>query len=168
MRRLVTVCTLVASVSAVQLASQSSGKIPITTRSADARALFLRARALNETLEPHEAHTLFAQALAADPTFAMAEYYLASTAPTAKELTEHLERAIALSSNASPGERLVILGMQARRHADPARARQLAELARRALSARRAGALWARHSVLLPAAIPQGDRRVFAFYRDQS
>lgn len=108
-------------------AYQGTGKIPITTRSEDARALYLRARALNETLKPHEAYALFAKAVAIDPTFAMGEYGLASTAPTAKEVSEHLAKALTLSSKVSSGERLFILGLKARSQADRARARQLAE-----------------------------------------
>ncbi|HEX4683556.1 MAG TPA: tetratricopeptide repeat protein [Gemmatimonadaceae bacterium] len=106
---------------------QGSGKIPITTRSEPARALFLRARALNEALQPHEAHALFQQAVAHDSSFAMAEYYLASTAPTANEASGHLQRALALAPRVSAGERLMILGLEARTHADRARARQIAE-----------------------------------------
>src|SRR3954462_12470367 len=106
---------------------QSNGKIPITTRSEAARSLFLRARALNEELKTHEAHALFQQALGLDSSFAIAEYYLASTAPTAKEASEHLRRALALAPGVSAGERLMILGLDARTHADRTRARQLAE-----------------------------------------
>jgi len=108
-------------------AYQDTGKVPITTRSDEARALYLQARALNETLKPHEAYALFAKSVAVDPTFAMGEYGLASTAPTAKEVSEHLGKALSLSSKVSPGERLFILGLQARSQADRARARQLAE-----------------------------------------
>jgi tetratricopeptide (TPR) repeat protein len=116
-----------AAMAAGHVAAQTTGKIPITTRSDQARTLFLRARTLSETLMPHDAHALFQQAVALDPSFAMGEYYLASTAPTAKEVSDHLQKALALASNASPGERLVILGLEARNHADRARARQLAE-----------------------------------------
>ncbi|HEY4307547.1 MAG TPA: tetratricopeptide repeat protein [Gemmatimonadaceae bacterium] len=105
----------------------TAGKIPITTSSAEARALFLRARALNETLKPHEAHVVFEQAVARDPSFAIGEYYLASTSPNARELNAHLTKAVTLAANASPGERLMILGMQARTNVDRTRARQLAE-----------------------------------------
>ena len=65
--------------------------------------------------------------VALDSTFAFAEYYLASTSPTAKELAEHLAKAMALAPHVSAGERLIILGMQARTHADRSLARQLAE-----------------------------------------
>jgi tetratricopeptide (TPR) repeat protein len=108
-------------------AQTAAGKIPITTKSAEARALFLRARTLNETLQAHEAHGVFLQAAAIDSNFAMAEYYLASTSPTATELTAHLAKAVALAGAVSPGERLTILGLQANRNADRPRVRQLAE-----------------------------------------
>lgn len=123
MRRVAFLLCAAASVAA----AQTDGKIPITTRSADARALFLRARALSETLKSHDAHALFAQAVAIDPAFAMGEYYLASTAPTAKELSAHLQKALTLAGTASPGERLTIRILEARQHADRALARQLAE-----------------------------------------
>lgn len=108
-------------------ALQAAGKIPITTRSEEARALLLRGRALNENLQPHEAHALFRQAVTLDPSFAFAEYSLAATAPTAREIAEHLRKALALADSASLGERLLILAFQARSHGDPARARALAD-----------------------------------------
>jgi tetratricopeptide (TPR) repeat protein len=128
-RRLAAVLAAVlsATTAVAQTQHDSDGRVPITTHSDTARALFLRARALNETLKPHEAHDLFARAVTLDPSFALAEYYLASTSPTPKELAEHLEKAVALAPRASAGERLIILGMQARTHADRALARQLAE-----------------------------------------
>lgn len=127
MRPIAFVACLSTSLAVLHAAAQNTGKIPITTRSDEARTLFLRARVLSETLKLHEAHALFQQAVKLDPTFAMGEYYLASTAPTAKALSDHLRKALALADNASPGERLVILGLEARNHADRARARQLAE-----------------------------------------
>lgn len=112
---------------ATQLPPSSDGKIPITTRSDDARALFLRGRTLNENLQTHEAHALFLQAVAADPSFAFGEYSVATTSPTARELSSHLAKAVSLAENASPGERLVIKVFEARNHGDPERARQYAE-----------------------------------------
>jgi len=107
--------------------ARDDGKIPITTRSDSARALFLKGRTASEALTAHEARGLFDQAVALDTAFAMAEYYLASGSTSHVELMEHLRRALALADDVSPGERLTILGMQARQNADPARARQLAE-----------------------------------------
>ncbi len=108
-------------------ASATDGRIPLTSNSEQARALYTEARARNEILQAHDAHDLFARAAAVDPTFAMAEYGLAATAPDARSQLEHLRLAIALSSRASDGERLMILALQARINADPARSRQYAE-----------------------------------------
>jgi tetratricopeptide (TPR) repeat protein len=127
MRRFGQFALLAPTLITAALAAQTPGKIPITTRSDSARSLFVHARALNETLKPHEAHELFARSVALDANFALAEYYLASTAPTAKEVAEHLGKALALAPTVSSGERLMILGMQARANADRALARQLAE-----------------------------------------
>ncbi len=115
------------SVAAAESSSEAVGKIPITTRSEEARALLLRGRALNENLQPHEAHALFQQAVALDSSFAFGEYSLAATSPTAKEIAMHLQKALALSDGASPGERMLILAFQARSHGDPERARELAD-----------------------------------------
>lgn len=112
---------------AARTPSPGDGRIPITTRSADARALFLRGRALNENLQPLEARALFEQVVAIDPAFAFGEYSLATVSPTAKEIDKHLAQALALASTASTGERWLIQGFQARRQGDPARARQLAD-----------------------------------------
>ena len=116
-----------AAEAAAQSPSKDSGKIPITTRSAEARALFLRGRTLNENLQAHEAHAVFQQAVALDPSFAFVEYSLATTSPTARERDGHLQKALALSDKASLGERLLILGFEARTHGDPDRARQIAD-----------------------------------------
>lgn len=115
------------SASTAQSASNTDGKIPITTRSDTARALFLRGRTLNENLQTHEAHALFLQAVAADPSFAFGEYSIATTSPTARELSTHLGKAVSLARHASLGEQLVISVFEARNHGDPERARQFAE-----------------------------------------
>ena len=108
-------------------AGSNSGKMPITSRSNEAVALYARGRTLNENLQPHEAYALFQQAIALDPTFAMGEYALASTAPTAKHAREHLDKALALAPGASDGERLLIRAMQARIDANPTAVQQYAE-----------------------------------------
>ncbi len=125
MRRAAFVCSFLAI--AACAAAQDDGKIPITTSSDEARRLFLAGRAANENLQTHEGHALFERAVAADPAFALGEYSIAATAPTARDQAEHLRKALALSVNVSPGERLMILAMQARTNADPARALLFAE-----------------------------------------
>ena len=112
---------------AVINAAAVGAKIPITSRSEQAIALFLLGRARNENLQPHEGYAYFQQAVALDPAFAMGEYALASTAPTAKQVREHADKAFALLHQVSDGERLLILAMRARLDADPVSVRQYAE-----------------------------------------
>ncbi len=115
------------SAASATAASRDVGKIPITTPSDSARALLLRGRTLNESLKPHEAYALFQQAVAIDTTFAFGEYSLAATAPTARDATEHLQRALRLADHASAGEQLLVRSLQARKQGRPDRARQLAD-----------------------------------------
>ena len=137
MRRIVSVSWTVVCVLACQPVPQAeasaqsafavSGKIPVTTNSPSALEIFLRGRTLNENLQAHEAHALFQQAVSVDPSFAFGEYSIATTSPTTRERDEHLRKAIALAVHASAGERLLILGFQARTHGDPDGARQIAD-----------------------------------------
>ena len=80
------------------------------------------------------------------------DYSLASTAPTARELSEHLQKALALGDNASPGERLMILVLQARNHGNPEATRQLAEslIRRRERAKSQELADQAKHMSILP------------------
>src|SRR5688572_7720809 len=98
------------------------GKIPVSTSSEEARQLHAQGLELADQLRPHQARQLFEKAVAKDPNFAMAHYDLALTSPSAKATTEHLNRAAALSENASEGERLTILAFQAFDNNDPAQA----------------------------------------------
>ena len=102
-------------------------KVPITTTSAEAKALYLQARALTDQLRAHDGRVLFEQAVARDPSFAMAHYNLAVSAATPKGLSEEVNAAVALSATATEGERLLILALQARSNAEPAKALQYNE-----------------------------------------
>jgi tetratricopeptide (TPR) repeat protein len=73
---------------------------------------------LGENLRAHDSRQFLSQAAAKDPSFALAHYNLALSAPTAKGFFEHLKEAVALSEEASDGERLMILGLQAGANAD--------------------------------------------------
>jgi len=121
------------SASVDSIATTSSGgtveksKVPVTTSSDEARALYLRGRELADQLRQHDARQLFAQAAAKDPNFALAHYSLAQAAPTAKEFFQHLNQAVALSDKASEGERLMIRTLQAGANADPAKSLTSAE-----------------------------------------
>ena len=66
-----------------------------------------RGRILNENLLTHDAHALFQQAVAIDRFFALGEYSLASTSPTARELAEPLQKALTLADNASRSFRTI-------------------------------------------------------------
>jgi tetratricopeptide (TPR) repeat protein len=87
--------------------------VPVTTTSDEARALYTRGLKLADQLRAHDARQLLEQAAAKDPSFALAHYDLALNSPTPKEFSGHLHEAVALSSKASEGERLMILSLQA-------------------------------------------------------
>src|SRR4026209_227457 len=111
MRRLLSVC-LTFLVSTHCLAQD--GKVPITTRSEEARDLYLKGRAFVERLQAREGREFFEQAVTKDPDFALAEYNLALAAPPARDAANQLDRARVLASRVSPGERLLIQAQQAR------------------------------------------------------
>lgn len=104
-----------------------NAKVPLTSASEEAKTLYTRGRDFAEQLRNHDARELFLQAAAKDSTFAMAHYSLAQTSPTAKEFFQHVDQAVKFSNNASEGERLLILALQANASADPAKSLQYAE-----------------------------------------
>jgi tetratricopeptide (TPR) repeat protein len=120
------------------VSSANRGKIPVTTSSEEARQLQAEGLKLADQLRPHQARQQFEKAVAKDPNFAMAHYNLAQASPSAKATTEHLNRAVALSENASEGERLTILAFQAINNGDPAK--------------------WLEYSKQLVAAYPEDER----------
>ncbi len=104
-----------------------NAKVPITSTSEEARALYTKGRDLTEQLRNQDARKLFEQALAKDSTFALAHYNLALTSATPKEFFEHVKHAVAFADKASEGERLLILGLQANANADQPKALQYAQ-----------------------------------------
>jgi tetratricopeptide (TPR) repeat protein len=98
------------------------GKVPLSTKSEEARTLYDRGLTYADQLRPHNARQIFQQAAAKDPDFAMVHYQLALNSPTPKEFRAHLDQASALSSKASEGERLLIVALQAGSDAQPAKA----------------------------------------------
>jgi tetratricopeptide (TPR) repeat protein len=98
--------------------STASAKIPITTKSEDARQEFLLGRDLAEKLQAQESLQHFDKAIAQDPEFASAELARANSAATAKEFFEHLNKAVSLADKASEGEKLLILATQAGSNGD--------------------------------------------------
>ena len=101
---------------------KNKGAVPITSASDEARRLYLEGRKLSEQLRAHDGRQLYEQAVAKDPSFAMAHYQLAVNSATAKGFFEHLKQAVALSDKASEGERLTILALEAGGNANPAKA----------------------------------------------
>jgi tetratricopeptide (TPR) repeat protein len=108
--------------SASEGASANGGAVPITAASDEARKLYLEGRTLSEQLRAHDGRARYEEAVAKDPSFAMAHYQLAANAATAKDFFAHLKEAVALSGKASEGERLTILALEAGGNAQPAKA----------------------------------------------
>jgi tetratricopeptide (TPR) repeat protein len=100
-------------------AATAPATVPVTTASAEARQHYTTGLDLFDKLRVADARGHFALAAARDPDFALAQYYLALSATTTKEFFERLNRAVALASHASEGERLIILALQAGANADP-------------------------------------------------
>jgi tetratricopeptide (TPR) repeat protein len=105
-------------------ATADSGKIPITTKSDEAKNEFLQGRDLSEKLLVQESLAHFQKAVALDPDFASAELALANSAPTTKGFFEHLNKAVTLASKASDGEDLQILATQAGANGDAAKQKE--------------------------------------------
>jgi tetratricopeptide (TPR) repeat protein len=120
--RLTAVVVLAACTAAFPLSAQtpsSSGKVPITTSSDDAKRLYLQGRDLLEKLRVTDARRLFEQAVAKDPDFALGYVGLANTSGTTKEFIDAATRAAALAAKVSDGERHLILGLEAGLKGDP-------------------------------------------------
>lgn len=94
-------------------AAADSGKLPVTTRSEEARQEFLKGRDLSERLLGQESLPHFDKAIALDHEFASAELARANSAPTAKDFFDHLNKAVSLAGKASEGEKLLILANEA-------------------------------------------------------
>lgn len=102
------------------LAHAQQGKVPITTKSEEARALYLKGRDLQERLRATDAHEQFVKAAAADKDFALAQLGLANTAASPKDFFAALKQATSLMSKASEGERHLILAADAGARGDTA------------------------------------------------
>jgi tetratricopeptide (TPR) repeat protein len=88
---------------------KATDKLPITTTSEDARALYIKAQDFADKLRATDAHELFVQAVAKDASFAMAYLGMASSSGTTKDFFDALGHAVKLADKVSPGEKLVIL-----------------------------------------------------------
>jgi tetratricopeptide (TPR) repeat protein len=100
-------------------AQQPAGKIPITTASEEARALYLNGRDLAEKLKATDGRQLYQQAVAKDSAFALGYLGLANTSGTTKEFVDATTRAAALAGRVSEGERHMVLGLEAAMKGNP-------------------------------------------------
>jgi tetratricopeptide (TPR) repeat protein len=110
-----------------KVASEAGAKVPVTTKSEEARKLYVKGLEYADQLRSHDAREQFQQAVAKDPDFAMAHYYLALNSPTTKAFRTHVDHAAALADKASEGERLLILELEANANADPAKSLEYAK-----------------------------------------
>jgi len=97
----------------------AAARIPVTTKSDEARALYAQGLALQNALRATDAHALYEQAAAKDPDFALAQVGLATTAPSNTAFFAALDKAVALAPNVSEAERLWIQGLEAGAKGNP-------------------------------------------------
>lgn len=103
-----------------------TAKVPVTTSSEEALALFEEGRALLDDLHFIESRPYFEQAVEKDPNFAMGYVLLANSAQSAAQFFDAVEQAEALAAGASAGEQLIIRALGAGSRND--QAAQLAAL----------------------------------------
>jgi len=102
-------------------------EIPVTTKSDEARKIFVQARQLFDNIRFDEARELFSKAVEKDPDFALAHLYRAFTNTSDMDFQSHLQKAAALAPKVSEGERLMIEATQADAENNPVKALQLSE-----------------------------------------
>lgn len=106
-------------------AANTTGKIPITTTSEEARKEYLAGRDLQEKLRITDSLQHYDKALALDPNFALAHLNRAQASPTAVEFFDHLKHAVAHATDASEGERLLIQAAEAGANANPTKQKEI-------------------------------------------
>jgi tetratricopeptide (TPR) repeat protein len=85
-----------------------SDKVPVTTTSDEARALYDEGLALADNLQLVEANEVFAKSVEADPGFAMGYFRLAQTSQTAAAFFRAVGQAEDNAANSTEGEQLYI------------------------------------------------------------
>lgn len=124
--------------SARAYAAPASGKLPMTTSSAEAKTYLEQALANIDNFQMAQARELLNKATAADSQFALAYYFAGTIAQSREEGSKLIDKALLLSHNASEGERLFIEAMAASRSGDKARAAAiLAQLSTKLFAERR-------------------------------
>jgi tetratricopeptide (TPR) repeat protein len=99
-------------------ASANTGKVPVSTKSEEARKEFLQGRDLADKLQAQDSLQHFDKAIQLDPEFASAELARANAAATAHEFFEHLKKAVSLADESSDGEKSLILATEAGANGD--------------------------------------------------
>jgi tetratricopeptide (TPR) repeat protein len=102
----------------IRTAAADTGKLPVTTRSDEARQEFLQGQDLSDRLLGQESLQHFDKALSLDPEFASAELARANNSATAKDFFDHLKKAVTLDDKASEGEKWLILANEAGANGD--------------------------------------------------
>jgi tetratricopeptide (TPR) repeat protein len=127
MRGMKLVCAgvLVAFAAVASAKGPAETKIPVTTKSAEARELYLKGRDHLEKLRITDARKLFEQAVEKDKDFALGWVGLANTAGGTKEFFDAVQRAVASAPTASPAEQLVVAGLEAGSRGDLAKQKSI-------------------------------------------
>jgi len=103
--------------------------VPITSKSSEARSLFIKAREVGENLLLDRSMELLTQAIELDPDFALAYLYRARFTTDPESLWRDLARAVELTEDVSAGEQMMIKAYQAwYQENDPDRAIEFYEL----------------------------------------
>ena len=105
-------------------ANAADSKVPITTKSDEAKKEFLTGQDLSDRLLVQESFAHFQKAAELDPDFATNELALATNAPTTKELLEHVNKAVALADKVTEAEKWQILATQAAVNGDTAKQKE--------------------------------------------
>ena len=92
---------------------EKSTEIPITTKSEEARKVFIEGQEMSDHLRSDEAREYFDKAIELDPDFAQAYLYRSSVSTSNEDLKIHLKKAVALMDKVSEGEQLIIRQSQA-------------------------------------------------------
>ncbi len=87
-------------------------RLPMSTVSEEARAMFLKALHANDVGRFVDANALFEEAAAADPDFALAYMFAGLTGASTEEFADNLAKARERRDGASESERLIINGWQ--------------------------------------------------------
>ena len=111
----------------ISVCGQQPKDITFTTKSPEAKSIFLGGLEKFEMMDFDGARKLFKQAVELDPEFAMGYYFWAFSATTTTAFEERLARAVELAGNVTEPERLLISSAQAGNDDNAALARERLE-----------------------------------------